>query len=303
MFTKIKKLFILPFFLLFFTFTAESVDDFDYNFLNERLNRMELELSDIQKSLYSPENNQNNLKTKQYKKGFISSRHEIRINKLENDFRKITGQFEEIFFRIEQLQETIDKFTSDIDLRLSNTNNNFRNEKKDMRNDTYAYPQSNSKVDTSGGDTEILGTIKNKRIKKDEAFNIANNFETPESLYDYGKASLMNLEYQEAEIAFRGFVKKYPNNKLTPEAHYWIGESLFVREEYNQAILMYGEVIKKYKKNKKAPDSLLKVGIAFANLDKKKEACDALKQINKNYPKSDQAILKRAKYNIQQLKC
>ena len=90
---------------------------------------------------------------------------------------------------------------------------------------------------------------------------------------------------------------------MTPEAHYWIGESLFVREEYNQAILMYGEVIKKYKKNKKAPDSLLKVGIAFANLDKKKEACDALKQINKNYPKSDQAVLKRANYNIQQLKC
>ena len=116
---------------------------------------------------------------------------------------------------------------------------------------------------------KILGTLKSK---PNESFDIANNFETPESFYDYAKTSLMNLEYKEAEIAFKDFVKKYPKNELTPEAQYWIGESLFVREKYNEAILMYGEVIKKYKKSKKAPDSLLQIGISFANLNKKRSS-------------------------------
>jgi len=268
MFSKKNKLFVFSFFLLFFTvLTAKSVDEFGYNLLNERLNRIELELSDIQKSIYSPQ--KNNLEISKNKKGFISSRHEIRINKIENDFRKITGQFEEIFFRIEQLQEKLDKLSSDIDLRLSNTSKS-KIESSSMASDTYAYPNNKSQISNYGGDTEILGTLKNVKDKKSDPIDIANNFQTPESLYDYAKSSLMNLEYKESEIAFRGFVKKYPKNKLTPEAQYWIGESLFVREEYNEAILMYGEVIKKHSKSRKAPDSLLQIGIAFANLNKKK---------------------------------
>ncbi len=298
MFCKKNNILIFSFLLLFFIISsAESIDEFNYNLLNERLNRIEVELSDLQKSIYSPR--KHNLEINENKKGFVSSRHEIRINKLENDFRKITGQFEEIFFRIEQLQGKFDKLSSDINFRLSNTNNS-KTESQNMANDTYAYPNNRSQVNDSGGDTEILGTLKSK---KNESFDIANNFETPESFYDYAKTSLMNLEYKEAEIAFKDFVKKYPKNELTPEAQYWIGESLFVREKYNEAILMYGEVIKKYKKSKKAPDSLLQIGISFANLNKKEAACDALRKVKKNYPNSGQFVLKRAKYKIQELEC
>ena len=296
-----NKKFIILFLVFFFSFLPTySLDEFDFNLLNERLNRIEAELADIQKSLYAGSSDEN---TESSKKGPISSRHEIRINKLENDFRKVTGQFEEIFFRLNQLQEKLDKLDSDINFRLSNTGNNQSIEKRSTpETDTYAYPSNKSQIDASGGDTEILGTLKDSN-KEIDNMEFAKNFQTPESLYEYGKTALLNLNYEDAENAFKGFIEKYPKDNLVPEAYFWAGESLFVRQKYDESIFMYGQVIKKYKKNKKAPDSLLKIGISLENLNKTKQACDALKKINKLYPDSDKSILKKANYEIQQMGC
>ena len=158
--------FFIHFFILFsfIVFESKAVDEFDINLLNEKLNRLEEEISDIQKNLYAPEDNTSvkNDKT-------IPSKYQRRINKIENDFAKMNGKFEEIFFRLDQLQEKLNILSSDVDFRLSNTNDSSTGglplAKKDRSNekDTYAYPKNTSDVNTSGGDTEILGTIKEQK--------------------------------------------------------------------------------------------------------------------------------------------
>ena len=299
--TNICKYFILLFF--FIILELKAADEFDFNLLNERLNRLENEISDIQKSLYSPEANTQIEGDKQ-----LSTKYQRRLNKMENDFAKMNGKFEEIFFRIDQLQEKLDKITSDVDFRLSTESSNNTGglplAKRDRSNetDTIAYPDNTSNVNTSGGDTEILGTITEQNAE-DQAFEVAKNFQTSESLFDYGIESLKNLNYADAENAFKGFIKKYPNDKKIPSAYFWLGESLFVRNDYNEAVLAYGEVIKKFKKHKRAPESLLKIGIAFSNLDKKKESCDALKKIIKQYPETEKNVLKKTNYIIEENNC
>ena len=75
MFCKKNNILIFSFLLLFFIISsAESIDEFNYNLLNERLNRIEVELSDLQKSIYSPK--KDNLEINENKKGFVSSRHD-----------------------------------------------------------------------------------------------------------------------------------------------------------------------------------------------------------------------------------
>ena len=300
--SKISKYIFILFFLI--TFNSNALDEFDYNLLSEKLNRLEQELSDIQKSLYAPVDNTS---VKEDKKP-LPSKYQRRINKLENDFTKMNGQFEEIFFRLNQLQGKLDIISSDVDFRLSTKNDatsgglpigaRDRSDEKD----TYAYPKNTSDVNTSGGDTEILGTIKEQGTK-DVAIEIARNFQTPDSLFNYGKDSLQNLNYSDAENAFRGFVEKYPKDIKVPSAYYWLGESLFVREKYPDAVLAYGEIIKNHKKHEKAPASLLKIGISFSNLDKKKESCDALKNILKQYPNSKSDILKKTNFLILKNNC
>ena len=249
---NIKSKFSKYIFILFFliTFNSNALDEFDYNLLSEKLNRLEQELSDIQKSLYAPVDNTS---VKEDKKP-LPSKYQRRINKLENDFTKMNGQFEEIFFRLNQLQGKLDTISSDVDFRLSTKNDATSGglpvgarDKSDEK-DTYAYPKNTSDVNTSGGDTEILGTIKEQGTK-DVAIEIARNFQTPDSLFNYGKDSLQNLNYSDAENAFRGFVEKYPKDIKTPSAYYWLGESLFVREKYPEAVLAYGEIIKNHKKH------------------------------------------------------
>ena len=300
--SKISKYIFILFFLI--TFNSNALDEFDYNLLSEKLNRLEQELSDIQKSLYAPVDNT----SVKEGKNPLPSKYQRRINKLENDFTKMNGQFEEIFFRLNQLQGKLDIISSDVDFRLSTKNDatsgglpvgaRDRSDEKD----TYAYPKNTSDVNTSGGDTEILGTIKEQETK-DVAIEIARNFQTPDSLFSYGKDSLQNLNYSDAENAFRGFVEKYPKDVNTPSAYYWLGESLFVREKYPEAVLAYGEIIKNHKKHEKAPASLLKIGISFSNLDKKKESCDALKNILKQYPNSKSDILKKTNFLILKNNC
>ena len=112
----------------------------------------------------------------------------------------------------------MDKITSDVDFRLSTTNNTsaLPLSKRDRSDepDTYAYPKNTSDVNTVGGDVEILGSI--KESKEDQSFEVAKNFQTAESLFNYGKDSLQNLNYSDAETAFRGFVKKYPKDEKAP---------------------------------------------------------------------------------------
>ncbi len=292
-------------FLFFFiSFDLNAIDEFDYNLLSEKMNRLEQEISDIQKSLYAPNDNTS---VKEDQKS-VPLKYQRRINKIENDFAKMNGQFEEIFFRLDQLQEKLDRISSDVDFRLSTKKNapseGLPESKRDKSNikDTYAYPKNTSDVNTSGGDAEILGTIQ-KKDSVDESFEIARNFQSPDDLFNYGKSSLQNLNYIEAENVFRGFLKKYPKNEKVPNAYYWIGESLFVRENYPEAVLAYGEVIRNYKKHKKAPASLLKIGISFSNLDKKKESCDALNKILKQYPDSERDVLKKTNYIIKENNC
>jgi tol-pal system protein YbgF len=196
----------------------------------------------------------------------------------------------------------LDRFTSDVDFRLSNKNNTSQYIDKKSAQDTYAYPDNTSEVDASGGDVEILGTIKNQK-PEEEAFEIAKNFQDPENLFKYGKDSLQNLDYTNAEMAFRGFVKKYPNNDKIPNAYYWLGESLFVRENYPEAVLAYGEVIKNHKRHKRASASLLKIALSFSSLGKNKESCDALKKILKQYPDSERDVLKKTNFVIQKNNC
>ena len=230
-------------YLLFFliSFDLNAVDEFDYNLLNEKLNRLEQEISDIQKSLYVPNDN---ISIKKDRKP-VSSKYQIRINKIENDYAKMNGKFEEIFFRLDQLQGKLDKITSDVDFRLSTNNDTSSGglpiSKRDRSHekDTYAYPKNTSDVNTSGGDTEILGTIK-KKDNIDEPFEVARNFQTPDDLFNYGKESLRNLNYSEAEKYLQKAVEILPLDPIIND-HY--ADTLWMLNKHIQARYFWKHVL------------------------------------------------------------
>ena len=99
--------------------------------------------------------------------------------------------------KIDKVNDKLDMLTSDVDFRLSKDNSLSNSlplsESKDYKDDTYAYPNNQSEVNTSGGDTQILGVLKNKD-NTNESNDLEDNFQTPDSLYKYAKNSLRNLK-------------------------------------------------------------------------------------------------------------
>jgi len=68
------------FLFLFISFDLNAIDEFDYNLLSEKINRLEQEISDVQKSLYAP--NDNTLVKEDQKP--VPLKYQRRINKIEN---------------------------------------------------------------------------------------------------------------------------------------------------------------------------------------------------------------------------
>ena len=56
--------------------------------------------------------------------------------------------------------------------------------------------------------------------------------------------------------------------------------------------VVYNHLTGKTETTTMSADEQASLHIGFANLDKKKEACDALVKVNKNYPDSDNSVLK-----------
>ncbi|MBW2707883.1 MAG: tetratricopeptide repeat protein, partial [Deltaproteobacteria bacterium] len=78
-------------------------------------------------------------------------------------------------------------------------------------------------------------------------------------------------------------------------AAFWIGESYMVMKQYEQAILAFKKVMKKYPRGNKVPNALLKQALAFYKLNDKTSAKLLLKKLIKKYPKSNEATIARNK--------
>ena len=61
----------------------------------------------------------------------ILTKHLLKLNEIEDQFRQLTNKFEEVNFRLDKLSTRVTKIQSDTQLRFSDIENtNLKNEKK-----------------------------------------------------------------------------------------------------------------------------------------------------------------------------
>ena len=59
----------------------------------------------------------------------------------------------------------------------------------------------------------------------------------------------------------------------------------------------------KYPKGKKAPINLLKLGISMVQIGEKEQGCKMIDAVEKQYPKANQSVLQKAKYESKKFEC
>jgi len=126
---------------------------------------------------------------------------------------------------------------------------------------------------------------------------------SPDKQYQFATSFLKVGDYSTAERAFREFVNTNPEHDLAGNAQYWYAETFRIRQLYTDAASAYLEGYQKYPKGEKAPINLLKLGVSMVQIGEKDQGCKMINGVEKQYPKANQSVIQKAKYESQKFEC
>jgi len=126
---------------------------------------------------------------------------------------------------------------------------------------------------------------------------------TPQKKYEFATSFLKVGDYSTAERAFREFVLSHGEHELAGSAQYWYAETFRIRQLYTDAASAYLEGYQKYPKGNKAPINLLKLGVSMVQIGEKDQGCKMINGVKLQYPKANQSVIQKAKYESKKFEC
>ena len=329
-----KNLFkILSFkFIFFFTilFTANFSFADNHN-IYETLEIIKNDLKTLERAVYS---GSIEIKTKANDQNFVETdtnsedvltRHLLKLSEVENQFRELTNKFEEINFKLDKLSNRLTKIQADTQVRFQEIEADLSNINTNAAKQLSSKPKvEENKMLPGSSQPQLLGSITYKDTETSEtsqkiesvdttASVVTEIFENEEKIlpqdlsikkqYEFATSFLKVGDYGTAEKAFREFVLTHPNDELAGSAQYWYAETFRIRQLYTDAASAYLEGYQKYPKGKKAPINLLKLGVSMVQIGEKDQGCKMINGVELQYPKANQSVLQKAKYESKKFDC
>jgi tol-pal system protein YbgF len=317
-----KKLIHLKFAFIFVFFS--NVVFADNHNLDEILELIQKDLKTLEKAVYSGSvntENSNNQKSFNENSEDVLTRHLLKLSEVESQFRELTNKFEEINFKIDKLSNRLSKVQADNQLRFQDIENSFSSGEVSQK--LTSIPKEKLKKLPGSSQPQELGSISYKDSETNETsqkiqsvettssvitekFEIEQNIlpnSTPEKQYEFATSFLKVGDYSTAERAFREFVITNSEHKLAGNAQYWYAETFRIRQLYTDAATAYLEGYQKYPKGEKAPINLLKLGVSMVQIGEKEQGCKMIVGVEKQYPKANQSVLQKAKYESKKFEC
>jgi tol-pal system protein YbgF len=121
--------------------------------------------------------------------------------------------------------------------------------------------------------------------------------------FDLAYGYVLRKDYALAEDGFRNFLGKYPTDRLAGDATYWFGESLFQRQRFRDAAEAFLNVSTKFESNAKAPDALLRLGQSLAALGEKEAACASLGEVLRKFPRASAGVKQGVEREQKRVRC
>lgn len=112
---------------------------------------------------------------------------------------------------------------------------------------------------------------------------------SPRDEYNAAIALLNRRDYEQAEIALRGFLQNHPRDRMVGDATHQLGEAMYQRRQYREAAEQFLKVSTDYPRAGRAPSSLLRLGQSLNALGEREAACAAYAEFNRKYPNANQS--------------
>ncbi len=181
------------------------------------------------------------------------------IAALKDEIARLRGQVETLTYELDMTKKRQQDFYVDLDGRL-------------RKFETGAATATSSGAFAPPGATG--GPAQNKPsdpVAESRAYEAALN-------------QFKNGKYKEAEAAFSGFIKDYPDGELAPSAQYWLGNTHYALRDYKRAIEEERQVLAKWPNHAKVPDALFTLGAAQQDSGDAKGGRQTLEGLVAKYP-------------------
>ena len=272
------------------------------------------DLKTLEKAIYKKSDVINTTSSSNNLNEDVLTKHLLRLNEIEDQFRELTNKFEEINFKMDKLSTRVTKMQSDTQLRISDLEN-YSGDKKIKENKKVNLPGTSKPQDFGANpgystndlpeeqETNSIGTTAAVITSETDRKNSLLPDKAPKEQYDFAISFMKIGDYETAEFALKEFIDKNKDHDLAGNAQYWYGETFRIRQLYSDAATAYLDGYQNYPKSDKAPDNLLKLGITMVQLGEKEQGCTMIVGIKKQYPKASKSVLQKAQYEQKKFNC
>jgi len=310
---------LITFFILFslisaHTFLKAEEEEIQIRAVVDQIQVLTKDLQTLEKAVYQKSDAISTSPSSMKSSGLnedVLTKHLLKLNEIEDQFRELTNKFEEVNFKLDKLSSRVSKIQSDTQLRFSDIENSGTEIKKKKTNlPGSSKPQdfgANPGYSVSGlpekQETTSIETAQTVITEEAEKKESLLPDKPPKEQYEFAVSFMKIGDYETAEFALKEFIEKNKDHDLAGNAQYWYGETFRIRQLYSDAATAYLDGYQNYPKSNKAPDNLLKLGITMVQLGEKDQGCKMISALKKEYPKASKSVLQKAQYEQKKFKC
>ena len=296
--------YILTILILFFSsyvFSNES----DLT-ISQQLERLQREVSDLSKEVFSNSPNQSNGTNNDLIKNL--SAIDLRIYDIENDIKNLTSNLEELYFQLDDIFNKLENLEIVINnFQLAPLNNvevntdEFSEDSTEVKSNTLSETETENTLGTLNISKKTNDT--NEVVFDDQEINSNQKEEvlSPEDQFQVAFDNIRDKKWQDAKNSFEQFISDNPENQLSGSAHYWLGELYILEKNYRNAALIFAEGFQNFPDSIKAPEMLLKLSQSLYQVGKTTEACKTMEKLIIDFPKNK--IISQTKKQIVEYNC
>ena len=252
----------------------------------EKISRIEETVKKLIGSFETISNSNNNaVKTEDVERQIYSINQ--RLTLLENNLKNITNLSYDLDFALKRIERH---------LELSSIQNVNKKENKEEKEEKPNFTNDNN-VDISKQSLEnktdgVLGFIKdsnsvdnNKAGTEEKSVSINNaidnkilNKTNPEENYNVALDFAVDLDFVNAEKAFKEFLIVHKDSNKVADAQYWLGRVYFAQSKFEEAAITFAEFNSVFPNDARFQETTLLIAESAVNFAPKNQLCDILKQ-------------------------
>ena len=283
----IRVISLLIIFLLSSPVSSQSLDGLKeiVTIQQEKIARIENDLKNLIGSFESLSNKKQNNKIPLELESKINSITQ-KLNLLENNIKNITNLSYNLDFALKRIERH---------LELTSINNgNIKQSNKEIPSKPTFVENKNNNINVKNLENKtegVLGFIKEPTssgsdnneqdkvtLKSDTDKDKLLTKSSPEENYNIALDYAVDLDFVNAEKAFKEFLTIHKDSKQTADAQYWLGRVYFAQGKFEEAAIALAEFNSVFPNDSRFQETTLLIAESASNFAPQNQLCDILKQ-------------------------